>query len=163
MIKKSSLVLGVMALFLLLPTAVQAQQFLSMPSCAFRPHDEDVTYTYWWDYSYTDSDSPTTGTFYAPIYLPQDATIISVTLSFYDSSTSDISFSVRRTNLYTKSYQTLFSESSTGTPGSDTIVDSSLNSGSRVVKNNSFHYAAYITCPAIGSSLRFYTLKIKYQ
>ncbi len=163
MIKKSSLVLGVMALFLLLPTAVQAQQFLTMPSCAFRPNDEDVTYTYWWDYSYADSDSPS-ATFYAPVYLPQDATIISVTLSFYDNSASDIYFDVTRTNLYTNSYQTLFSGSSSGTPSYDTIVDSSLNAGSRVVKNNSFHYIARISVPAgVGSDLMFFTLKIKYQ
>jgi len=167
MMKKSTFVLCMLVLFLFTASMIHAQyKFFNIPSCSFRPMDEDYTYTYYWDYSYADSDCPSSPYFFAPIYLPQDATIVSVTLSYYDSdSSNDMSFSVIRTNLYTKSYQTLFSGSSSGSSGEGEIVDSTLNNGSRIVKNNSFYYAAYISIPAagVGSSLKFYCLKIKYQ
>ncbi len=163
MIKRLSFVLGAVVLLLFSSTMIQAQAFLVIPSPAFRPHDDTVAFFYYWDYSWVDSGG--SGTFYAPVYLPQDATIISVTFTFTDTDASnDLSFSVIRTNIYTGAYQTLFSGSSSGSGGFGTTVDSSLNAGSRVVKNNSFSYVARIDVPSPGgSSLKFWSVKIKYQ
>ena len=155
---------GVMVFILLSASMMHAQyKYLVIPSCNFRPNDEAIQFWSSYGWSYLDATSGA-GTLLAPINLPQDATIISVTMSYYDSDASnEVRFRIRRVNYYTWYSQVLFSGNSSGIGGPGTALDSTLDGGSRVIKNNSFFYTAEVwpDTPA-GSALAVYCVKIKY-
>lgn len=165
MIKKSSFVLGMVILLLFSASIIQAQQNYTIHSVAFVPDNEDIEWKRDSNGTYLKDTSPT-GRMYAPVILPQDATIISVTLSYTDNADpGNITFYVKRINLYTKIVTTLFSASTSGTPGEGEVIDFTLNAGSRVVKNNSFAYVTYVSIndTSDGYQLKWHAIKIKYQ
>lgn len=164
MIKKLSLVLGIMVLLLLSATIVQAKYYyLTIPACAFLPYSPSTTPLYrdLWSVWVNDSDDYEAH-LYTPIYLPDNAELKEVKIFCFDLSvTGDIKFEVYYVTHSNSSYYKLFSLRTYDTPGKTSKTW--LPYWSKYIKYTNYKWIARIRfTKRVRDKLKFYGLRIKY-
>lgn len=144
---------------------VPQQGNISVPCFAFVPPSSDDSVSYSYNYGLRNTDGSELSYCYAPLQLPQGATITNATFYFYDNDAGFFEFYLMRQN------QTLWQimEEVYNTPGSDTpgvtqiSLDDTINGAT--VDNNNYYYYLLINMPYSSTNeyyYRFYYALVEY-
>ncbi|TFH64335.1 MAG: hypothetical protein E4G91_06130 [Candidatus Zixiibacteriota bacterium] len=134
---------------------------LAVPSAAFVPSSN--TYSYARSVGYLRNTTTGSQIYFAPVFLPNGATVTDVKATFYDNDGS-YNGSIQLIKIYMASGGEILMayEATTSTPGFSTIVESSIFS--ETVSNDGYNYYLIASLQYGSSSLnmRFYGAEIVY-
>lgn len=115
--------------------------------------------------NYMQMSSGTSGTFFAPLHIPQGKRIKYLTLFYLDNTTSSISFELHRSNLYSGAINPIFYDQTSGSSSSRRILKMTPNWAFNLVNNTGYHYylLLYFSSGTQGTNLQFYGAKVVYE
>ncbi|MFQ6083217.1 MAG: hypothetical protein ACE5WD_07655 [Candidatus Aminicenantia bacterium] len=160
--KKLILTLGLVSLFFLFPVLIHADELMLGPA-DFLPYMDDNDYYQSGEYLYSVSGA-TNRYFYAPVHLPQNAKVTSVTLYYWDDDAGYVQLYFFKENMYNANLYTLCSYSTTGATNAwryTKISPISYNT----INNGGYTYfiRIYLSSSTAGSGLRLHGVKILYN
>ena len=143
---------------------------LNIPACAFVKDDAypNAVWNMTSSYAYTSTEGTSGYCYaYAPIYLPEGATVTGVQIQYYDNdSTLDIyvTFALRRASITSTSSQNLSYGTATSSGDSTTLRVAEDDDLAYTSIENNYNYSMYLAWNPTGLShdLRFYGASITY-
>jgi hypothetical protein len=129
----------------------------------FFPMDESYSYTLVYFALAKGASDSNTQSWFAPVHLPDEATVTEFKVWFYDNSSSDLQFYLIRSGYAdTSTGSTMASGASSGTPGEDSVTVTSISNAT--INNQNYKYSIQLSFPMAlsGSNLVFRSARITY-